>query len=183
MFGHRSPKVTRPASYHPEGHLARRDSLRKPSQHALDARFTRWCPKSHWGTSVLCGRSGTPRGYNGCTRAYVLSPATHVGALLTRRVRSAGGNKKPLRKTPVETHLLDVPPCGAGSFLAVLVWLSTAYGCKDSPSSSGMSTVFCMGLCSHCWHMFSKCFTSNRRLHDTQYPCSADSSLGIPTSS
>jgi len=135
--------VTRPASYHPEGHLARRDSLWIPSQHALDARFTRWCSKSHWGTSVLCGRSGTPRGHNGCTRAYVLSPATHLGALLTRRARPTMDNKKPLRKTPVETHLLDVPPCGAGSFLAVLMAFHGQHR-NLSPFKSILSTPLCL---------------------------------------
>ena len=139
--------MTRPASYHPEGHLARRDSLRKPSQHALDARFTRWCPKSHWGTSVLYGRSGTPRGYNGCTRAYVLSPATHLGALLTRRVRSGAERKKAVKSDPGGTTqrlvTFEEPHAGSGSGLTALFARgSTPHSDKDSSSKFILSTPF-----------------------------------------
>ena len=174
-----SPKVTRPASYHPEGHLARRDSLWIPSQHTLDARFTRWCPKSHWGTSVLCGRSGTPRGYYGCTRAYVFSPATHVGALLTRRVRSGAGRKKAVKSDPGGTTQrivsFEEPLAGSGSGLTALIArCSTPHNSDFSPSKCDVSTTS-----SQSGHKFSAQRTSNTRLHLAQYPCRANSSLCI----
>lgn len=138
--------MTRPASYHPEGHLARRDSFWIPSQHTLDARFTRWCPKSHWGTSVLCGRSGTPRGYKRVYASLCSLPGHPCRCSADAEGTVRRGAKKAVKSDPGGTTqrlvTFEEPRTGSGSGLTALIArCSTPHADKDSPSSSGKSSA------------------------------------------